>query len=287
LTIGSFSRIIPAHTEVLLLSLFLFLSAAFAALPAREGFVTDGPDLIPAEVQVSLERELAGYNERTGFDVAVLVVDTLSGQDVCEFATAVRKDWSLGGPDKNGTLYVVVPPPEKKACIATGPGARVYMSDTEATKIVEEVAKPLNLRDRRVDAIVAATDAIVTALGDTPVADRPAPPEPAQPFVDHSSSAKQEDTDAVVILLWITGAILLVIFLVWLGLMAVLAAMLSRRSPWSATRLRAASAICSRRTWVSSFSSAMMDLYCDYTFTMMLGQYSHSHPTPPCWRGER
>lgn len=199
-----------------MLSLFLFLSAAFAALPAREGFVTDGPDLIPAEVQVSLERELAGYNERTGFDVAVLVVDTLSGQDVCEFATAVRKDWSLGGPDKNGTLYVVVPPPEKKACIATGPGARVYMSDTEATKIVEEVAKPLNLRDRRVDAIVAATDAIVTALGDTPVADRPAPPEPAQPFVDHSSSAKQEDTDAVVILLWITGAILLVIFLVWL-----------------------------------------------------------------------
>ena len=50
------------------------------------------------------------------------------------------------------------------------------------------------------------------------------------------------------------------------------AATLSRRSPWSATRLRAASAICSRRIWVSSFASAMIDLYCDYTFTMGGGQ---------------
>ena len=35
-----------------------------------------------------------------------------------------------------------------------------------------------------------------------------------------------------------------------------------------ATRPKAASAICSRRIWVSSFFSAMIDLHCDYTFTM-------------------
>ena len=50
--------------------------------------------------------------------------------------------------------------------------------------------------------------------------------------------------------------------------------MLSRRSPWLAIRLKAASAICSRRIWVSSFSSAMMNLYCDYTFTIAAGQES-------------
>ena len=169
---------------------FLLFSAAFAATPERTGYVTDESDFIPAGVQDSLESKLAVYHETTGFDVAILTVDTLAGQEVCAFATQARKDWGLGGTNRTGVLYVVVPPPEKKACITAGPGAAVYLDGNEEARIVEQVAKPLNLQGKRVEAIEAATRTILADLGDTPVAQRSPPPKPAQPYVDHSPSRR-------------------------------------------------------------------------------------------------
>ncbi len=195
--------------------LLLFFCAAFAAPHMRTGFVTDEPGFIGADTRAGLEDTVAEFSDRTGFDLAVLVVASIGGVKPCEYATTVRKDWQLGGSDGNGVLYLVVPPPEKQACIVTGRGARVYLSDATAVSIIDTVAKPLNLQDRRVEAIEAATAAIIQTLGPMPIADRAALPKPAQPYVDRGTTTSQEPTNSEMIF-WTVIFIAVVLAVVWL-----------------------------------------------------------------------
>lgn len=195
----------------------LLLSATFAAVPERTGYVTDVSEFIPAESQDSLDSRLATYAETTGFEVAILVVDDIPNpSNPCEFATSVRKEWAIGGTDRAGVLYLVVPPPVKKACVATGPGARPYLSDAEAVSIIDRVAKPLNLEDRRIEAIEAATAAILAELGDEPLSARTPPPQPAQPYADRSGSSSVTDEDMTTAICCVLASVFALMIFLWI-----------------------------------------------------------------------
>lgn len=174
--------------------LIALISLALAASPARDGYVTDLADLLPADTESDMEQVLAGYHASTGFEVAVLVVPTIGHEDGLAYGTAVRKDWNLGGPDRNAVLLVVVPPPEKILAVVTAPGTRPYLTDAQARHIREDVVRPLNLEERRAEAVVAGTQAVMEALGTTPVWERPAIPRTLPPPT--GARAAEADTTA-------------------------------------------------------------------------------------------
>ncbi len=109
----------------------------------------------------------------------MLIVPTLSGETPNDYAQGVAEKWHIGkkGAD-NGVLLLVVPPPEKKAWIATGYGIQGWLTDIDCAHVVSDVMKPLNLQGKRAQAVVAGVDAIIGKLGNTPWAKRPkrAPP---------------------------------------------------------------------------------------------------------------
>lgn len=156
------------------LALFCASFSAYAAdVPEAAGFVTDTAGLLPPSTRQSLDDKLTVYNKATTIEIAVLIVPSINGEEPHDYADEVWKKWHIGvkGQD-NGVLLLIVPPPEKKAWIQTGYGIQGWLTDTACKHIVTDVMKPLNLQDKRAEAVVAGVDAVIAKLGTTPWAER-------------------------------------------------------------------------------------------------------------------
>ncbi len=168
-------------TFLLAICFLLFPALARADYPDYRGFVTDNANLLPADVRGGLEQKVRDYEKATSIEIAVLIVPTLAGESPSDYAQNVWKRWHVGkkGED-NGVLLLVVPPPEKKAWIATGYGIQGWLTDIECKRVINDVMRPLNLQNRRPEAVVAGVDAIIDKLGKTPWAERAKQKPPAQ-----------------------------------------------------------------------------------------------------------
>jgi uncharacterized protein len=95
----------------LLLALLLTLShsgSASAAVPELTRPVTDLAREICAEQVTALEKRLVDHREKTGVQLAVLIVDTIGRRTIDGFAQAVFERW--GGGDAHtdrGALLVL------------------------------------------------------------------------------------------------------------------------------------------------------------------------------------
>jgi uncharacterized protein len=155
------------------LTFCLYSLAAHATVPDAKGFVTDTVGLLPTTTQAALEQKLTWFQQTTTIEIAVLIVPTLDGAEPHDFADEVWKQWNIGAKGKdNGVLILVVPPPEKKAWIQTGYGIQGWLTDTACKHIVTDVMRPLNLQNKRVEAVVAGVDAVIAKLGSTPWVER-------------------------------------------------------------------------------------------------------------------
>lgn len=186
--------------------LFLASTARAADVPQATGFVTDLAGLLPQPTRDALTNKLTTYEQATSIEIAVLIVPTLGGETPHDYADAVWKAWGIGkkGED-NGVLVLVVPPPEKKAWIQTGCGIQGWLTDVQCAHIVSDVMKPLNLQDKRAEAVVAGVDAVISKLGATPWAERAklTPPK----------DSSEWSTEGIVVVVVIVA---LVLFVMWL-----------------------------------------------------------------------
>lgn len=190
----------------LLVALLLVQAPARAEeVPVHTGFVTDQVGLLTADSRAALESELRAYRDVTTIEVGVLIVPTLGGRNLSEYAQTLWSSWKIGkkGED-NGVLLLVVPPPEKKAWIATGYGIQPYLTDVECKRIVEDAMKPLNFQGKRSEAVTAGVHAIIAKLGQTPWAQRTPP-----------VSASSGGSDGIP-WFWIIFWIVVIVFILWL-----------------------------------------------------------------------
>jgi uncharacterized protein len=141
--------------------------------PAPTGFVTDVSGLLPQQTRTNLNDVLTSYRDKTSIEIAVLIIPTLKGVEPHDYADGLWKQWGIGkkGED-NGVLLLVVPPPEKIAWIQTGYGIQGWLTDVGCKHIVDDVMKPLNIQEKRAEAVVAGASAIMSKLGETPWAQR-------------------------------------------------------------------------------------------------------------------
>lgn len=190
------------------LGLLLLASTARAAdVPTATGLVTDLTGLLPQATRDALTNKLIAYEQATSIEIAVLIAPTLGGEEPHDYADAVWKKWGIGkkGQD-NGVLVLVVPPPEKKAWIQTGYGIQGWLTDVQCAHIVSDVMKPLNLQEKRAEAVVAGVDAVISKLGSTPWAERAKMKPPAKDDVPD----------------WVIVLVVLVIVFIIFGAIAVL-----------------------------------------------------------------
>lgn len=111
-------------------------------VPPLEGRVTDLADVLSPAERDRLERMLAGYEEETSHQIAVLLVSTLAGEDIDAFSLRVANTWGLGQKGIDNGVLVTLAMKERAVRIELGFGMEKYISNETAKSIIDGVMLP-------------------------------------------------------------------------------------------------------------------------------------------------
>ena len=192
-----------------LVSLFVAAFAprvAFAFTPPTlEGPVTDKAKVLSVVEKERIAGKVLALKAAHGHEVAVLVVPTLGGETVEDFAYKTAKAWGLGSAERDDGVLFLVAPAERKIRIETGKGVGGDLTDVDASRIIRDNVAPELKSGRYGAGIEAGVDAIGARFsGVTP---------PAKPTSSGSGSGILFVLVVVVILVAIVAFIGLFIYL--------------------------------------------------------------------------
>lgn len=148
------------------LAALLILSPAVAQdFPARPaGPLLDEAALLSPSQSIDLSSKLVAFNERSGRSIVVATVESLGGEDISRYATALGRSWGIGDAKDDVGVLLLVAPTERKVWIATGYGGDDYLTDAMSGTIIREEILPRFKAGDMGGGIIAGTDAIIRQL---------------------------------------------------------------------------------------------------------------------------
>ena len=183
----------PAFAGVTKLLMLVALLLAFPAvtqdLPARGNSpVVDQANLLRPEQVLDLTSKSEALLAQTGVAFVVVTVNSLGGQEIEPYATALFRAWEIGDKERDDGILLLVAPNERKVRIETGYGAEGVLPDILAGRIVRNDILPKFREGDMGGGIVAGADAIIAQLQ--------LPPEEARQRAEQAAaSARRADVD--------------------------------------------------------------------------------------------
>ncbi|WP_426394835.1 TPM domain-containing protein [Ralstonia sp. R-29] len=166
------------------------LAAVFAAapglaqtqqpVPALARRVTDLTGTLDGSVSTRVERKLAILQERTGAQIAVLILDSTQPDPIEAYAVRVFEAWKLGRRGVDDGVLLVVAKQDHKMRIEVGYGLEGSITDLKASHINRDIMAPAFRRGDFQDGIERAVDALIELVpgSGAPIIVSDAPPVP-------------------------------------------------------------------------------------------------------------
>ena len=107
----------------------------------------------------ALENKLLGYEDSTSTQVAILIVESLNGYEVVDFAQRTGQKWGVGTAKNNG-VFIVVAIQDRMAAIVTGYGMEGSITDAATYTIREDYMNPRFKEVKFYEGLDDATDVI-------------------------------------------------------------------------------------------------------------------------------
>ncbi len=156
-----------------LFSLLLPASVAFAfTVPPNDGFVTDTAAILTPDQQNQLETSLNEYRKSTSNEIAILLVQTLGGDDITDVGLQVGRAWGVGAKEKNNGVIIVVALQERSVTIQPGYGLEGAVPDIVAKGIIDEDMAPHFRSGEYFQGLQAAVDSLQKHIAGEYTADR-------------------------------------------------------------------------------------------------------------------
>lgn len=89
----------------------------------------------------ALENKMLGYEDSTSTQVSILIVESLNGYEVVDFAQRTAQKWKVGTAKDNG-VFIVVSINDRMAAIVTGYGLEGSITDAATYTIREDYMNP-------------------------------------------------------------------------------------------------------------------------------------------------
>jgi uncharacterized protein len=131
-------------------------------VPALARRVTDLTGTLDGAFTVRLESKLATLEQRTGAQIAVLILDSTHPEAVEQFATRVFEAWRLGRRGVDDGVLLLVARQDHKMRIEVGYGLEGAITDVKSSRINRDIMAPAFRQgdfgggiDRAVDALIA------------------------------------------------------------------------------------------------------------------------------------
>ncbi len=196
-----FSDAKPALAHVLrALTALLLIAIGGIALPARAqklqpvpqptAHITDITNTLTADQKQTLEARLVNFEQATGSQAAVLIVQTTAPEDIAAYANRVGNAWKIGRRAIGDGLIIIVAKRDRRVRIEVAKALEGAIPDLAAKEIIDEAITPAFRRNAYADGLTAAIDRIETRVR-AEALPKPAPtaPDAAQASIDGEERA--------------------------------------------------------------------------------------------------
>ncbi len=161
-------RFVPILLAAFLLPVF---AHAYYSLGAPQGFVNDHANLFSTEEKIQLEAKLTQFEKETGNEIAVASINSLVGDTIENFAVKLFEDWKIGKKGNDNGLLLLIAKEDREMRIEVGYGLEPYITDLEASHLIQNVLVPAFRGEHYFDGVNEATDLLIRKLeGDNPTA---------------------------------------------------------------------------------------------------------------------
>lgn len=175
------------------------------AIPALSSHVVDQIQLLSPAEQSRLDQTLNDYEQRTGSQVAVLLIATTAPETIEETSIRVADAWKLGRKNVDDGVILLVAKDNPKNLhrlrIEAGRGVQGSLTDLQSKRILQEVMAPYFQRNDFNGGLTAGVTAIMALLEREQL---PAPPS-GQPV---SAASSDKLSSALPFLLFIAFIVL-------------------------------------------------------------------------------
>jgi uncharacterized protein len=129
------------------LILFLFLSLFSIAKevpssPNPPRLVNDFTGVLDASQVQNLEAKLKAYNDSTSTQVAIVIENSLEGDDIFDYCQRLSTAWGIGVKGRNNGILIYVAIDDRKMRIHVGYGMEATITDGLTKRIIDQVMKP-------------------------------------------------------------------------------------------------------------------------------------------------
>ncbi len=154
-------------SAILLLFTFCVHAQIEKIIPSKpsisEGLVYDNTGTLTGPQKQALSQKLVAYDDSTSSQIAVVIVNSLEGYDVSEYATALGRKWGVGGKEFSNGVIIVVAKEDRKMRIEVGYGLEGAIPDITAKSIIDNSLTPSFKEGNYYRGLDQATDDIIRA----------------------------------------------------------------------------------------------------------------------------
>ncbi|SNT00322.1 uncharacterized protein SAMN06265795_111100 [Noviherbaspirillum humi] len=140
----------------------------FVPVPPLQARVTDQVGMLTPQQRSALENVLKEYEDRTGAQIAILIVSKTEPEAIEQYSIRVADEWKLGrkGVD-DGVLLLVAkdnPPALRRLRIEAFRGVQGVLTDAQSKRILQDVIAPHFRQNDFYGGLAAGVSAITSLL---------------------------------------------------------------------------------------------------------------------------
>ncbi|UNF46395.1 TPM domain-containing protein [Bartonella krasnovii] len=140
------------------------VSYAYTKFPPLTGYINDIAHLLDHATKINLTEKLATLEEKTGDQIVLVTLPTLSGNDIETYSNSLFRTWKLGQKQINNGVLIVIAPNEREARIEVGYGLEGELTDAMSSVIINSFMIP-NFREGNYQkGIVESVHAIIKVI---------------------------------------------------------------------------------------------------------------------------
>jgi uncharacterized protein len=112
------------------------------AAPNPPRLVNDLASVLSAEEVSQLEQKLIAFDKSSSNQIAIVLVNTLDGDDIESVANKWAREWGIGRAKKNNGVLVLCAMQDHKLRIEVGTGLEPVITDSRSGSVIRSILKP-------------------------------------------------------------------------------------------------------------------------------------------------
>ena len=128
------------------------------------GRVVDRANMIPADREAALVRQLAALERDTEAQLVVVTTPSLGNRTIEEYSLALGRGWGIGHKDRDDGVLLVVAPNERKVRIEVGYGLEEVLPDDWCFMLLRQEVLPRYSDGKMVEGTMKGARAIDARL---------------------------------------------------------------------------------------------------------------------------